>query len=309
MGERTMHTQLSPTASASEMRREERRPRRSSPWLLLSPSLVLLVTLLVIPMFIMLAYSFFKYVDIGVEEPAFLLGNWWSFLKDPYYHYGLWKTARVALVTTVVCVVVGYIPAYVIATSSFKHRWLLMLLLLLPFWISFVIRTMSWIHVLGTHGAVNTLLMWLGVIDKPFELLYREAAVVMGLVHFLLPFTILNIFVSIESSDRTLVAVARTLGATPLQAFMEVTLPLSMPGVATGALLAFVLAAGSYVTPLILGGPNDFLFGNLIYSTVMTEINWPLGSTLAIALTLILGALIVIYNRFFGMERLTRGLA
>lgn len=309
MSEFTVRNEMSQPTNAIELRRGKRLPGQSSPWLLLSPSLVLLVVLLVIPMLIMLAYSFFRYVDIGVEEPAFVLGNWWSFLKDPYYHYALWKTARVALITTVVCVVVGYIPAYVIATSSFKHRWLLMLLLLLPFWISFVIRTMSWIHVLGTHGAINTLLTWLGVIDKPFEMLYREAAVVMGLVHFLLPFTILNIFVSIESSDRTLVAVARTLGATPFQAFLQVTLPLSMPGVATGALLAFVLAAGSYVTPLILGGPNDFLFGNLIYSTVMTEINWPLGSTLAIALTLILGAVIVIYNRFFGMERLTRGLA
>ena len=125
----------------------------------------------------------------------------------------------------------------------------------------------------------------------------------------LIAILILNIFVSIESSDRTLVPVAPTHGATPLQAFLEVTLPLSMPGVATGALLAFVLAAGSYVTPLILGGPDDFLFGNLIYGTVMTELNWPLGSVLAIALTLILGALIMIYNRFFGLERLTRGLA
>jgi spermidine/putrescine transport system permease protein len=177
----------------------------------------------------------------------------------------------------VICVVVGYVPAYVIATTRSRHRWLLMILLLLPFWISFVIRTMSWIHVLGAHGALNTFLMWTGIIDKPLELLYSEAAVIMGLVHFLLPFTILNIFVAIESSDESLVAVARTLGATPVGAFLEVTLPLSMPGVATGALLAFVLAAGSYVTPLILGGPGDFLFGNLIYSTIMTELNWPMG--------------------------------
>ena len=289
--------------------RQRRAPRRVHVWLLLTPSLTLLAALLIVPISIMLAYSFYRYVDIGVEKPAFVLSNWWAFLKDPYYHYALWKTARVAFITTVICVLVGYIPAYVIATTKYPRRWVLMLLLLLPFWISFVIRTMSWIHVLGTHGAVNTLLMSLGLIDKPLELLYREAAVVMGLVHFLLPFTILNIFVSIESSDRTLVPVARTLGATPLQAFLEVTLPLSMPGVATGALLAFVLAAGSYVTPLILGGPDDFLFGNLIYGTVMTELNWPLGSVLAIALTLILGALIMVYNRFFGLERLTRGLA
>lgn len=278
------------------------------PWLLLAPSLLLLMAIMVVPMAIMAGYTFFRYVDIGVDEPVLGLRNWVAFLTDPYYHYAIWKTARVALITTVACVVVGYVPAYVIATTRYKHRWLLMLLLLLPFWISFVIRTMSWIHVLGAHGAINSFLIWAGVIDKPLEMLYTEGAVIMGLVHFLLPFTILNIFVSIESSDRSLVAVARTLGATPVGAFLEVTLPLSMPGVATGALLAFVLSAGSYVTPIILGGPDDFMFGNLIFGTIMTELNWPMGSTLAIALVLILGALVVIYNRYFGLDRLTRGL-
>jgi spermidine/putrescine transport system permease protein len=282
--------------------------RLAGPWCFLAPALALLTALLVVPMTIMAAYTLFRYVDIGVDEPTLGLQNWIAFLRDPYYHYALWKTARVALITTVICVVVGYVPAYVIATTRYKHRWLLMLLLLLPFWISFVIRTMSWIHVLGAHGAINTCLIWLGVIDRPLEILYTEAAVIMGLVHFLLPFTILNIFVAIEASDRSLVAVARTLGATPVGAFLEVTLPLSMPGVATGALLAFVLAAGSYVTPLILGGPGDFLFGNLIFSTIMTELNWPMGSTLSFALVFILGALIMLYNRHFGLDRLTRGL-
>lgn len=278
------------------------------PWLLLAPSLLLLMAIMVAPMAIMAGYTFFRYVDIGVDEPVLGLRNWAAFLTDPYYLYAIGKTARVALITTVACVVVGYIPAYVIATTRYKHRWLLMLLLLLPFWISFVIRTMSWIHVLGAHGALNSFLIWAGVIDKPLEMLYTEGAVIMGLVHFLLPFTILNIFVAIESSDRSLVAVARTLGATPVGAFLEVTLPLSMPGIATGVLLAFVLSAGSYVTPIILGGPDDYMFGNLIFGTIMTELNWPMGSTLAIALVLILGAVVVIYNRYFGLDRLTRGL-
>lgn len=279
------------------------------PWLLLSPGLATLVVLLVAPLAIMAAYSFFRYVDIGVEEPAFELKNWIEFLRDPYYHYALWKTARVALIVTVVCVVVGYVPAYVIATTTYEHRWLLMLLLILPFWISFIIRTLSWIHILGTQGAINALLLWTGIIDKPLELLYNEAAVVMGLVHFLLPFTILNIYVALDGIDRNLLSAARTLGCTPLRAFLEVTLPLSLPGVATGALLAFVLAAGAYITPLVLGGPDDFLFGNLIYNAVMTELNWPMGSTLALALTLLLGGLILLYNRYLGLDRLVKGLS
>lgn len=279
------------------------------PWLLLSPSLGLLTLLLAAPMAIMMSYTFFRYIDIGVDEADLGLQNWISFVSDPFYHYALWKTARVALITTIISVIVSYPPAYVMAMTRYKHRWHLMLLLLLPFWISFVIRAMSWIHVLGAEGVINSFFMWAGWIDRPMELLYTEAAVVLGIIHYVLPFTILNIFVSIESSDRNLVAVAKTLGATPLAAFLEITLPLSLPGVATGALLAFVLAAGSYVGPLILGGPGDFLFANVIYSTVMTELNWPLGATLAVALALILGVLILIYNRFFGLERLTRGLA
>jgi spermidine/putrescine transport system permease protein len=279
------------------------------PWFLLAPALILLAVLLVAPLVIMGVYTLYLSVDIGVDEADLGLRNWVAFLTDPYYHYALWKTARVAIITTAICVVVGFIPAYVIASTRSKAKWLLMLLLLLPFWISFVIRTMSWIYVLGARGAVNTFLIWLGLINEPIEMLYTEGAVIMGLVHFLLPFTILNIFVAIEASDRNLVSVARTLGATPYGAFREVTLPLAMPGVATGALLAFVLAAGSYVTPIILGGPGDFLFGNLIFSTVMIEINWPMGSTLAFALLFILGGLIMIYNRYFGLERLTRGLS
>jgi spermidine/putrescine transport system permease protein len=247
-------------------------------------------------------------VDIGVDEPVLGMWNWVAFATDPYYHYALWKTARVALFTTIACVVVGYVPAYVIATTRYKHRWLLMLLLLLPFWISFVIRTMSWIHVLGVNGAINSFLIWIGVIDRPIEMLYTEAAVIMGLVHFLLPFTILNIFVAIEASDRSLVAVARTLGATPVGAFLEVTLPLSMPGVATGALLEKVNAEGAYVQPLFRAVHVDVHLRHQIYSTIMTELNWPMGSTLSFALVFILGALIMLYNRYFGLERLTRGL-
>jgi spermidine/putrescine transport system permease protein len=155
---------------------------------------------------------------------------------------------------------------------------------------------------------VNTVLLWSGVISEPLKILYTEGAVIMGLVHFLLPFAILNIYVAIEGVDRNLISAARTLGCTPMEAFWEVTFPLSLPGVATAALLCFVIAAGSYVTPLVLGGPDDFLFGNVIYSTVMSELNWPMGSTLSIALTLLLTVFIVIYGRYLGLDRLVKGI-
>jgi spermidine/putrescine transport system permease protein len=279
------------------------------PWMLLAPALVTLLLLMVIPMAILLVYSFFRHIDIGVDEPAFQFESWQEFFSDTYYHYGIWQTVRVSAITTVICMVVGYIPAYYIAHTTFRHKWLLMLLLILPFWVSFVIRTLSWIHILGKEGAVNALLLNLGIIDAPLKMLYTEGSVILGMLHFLLPYMIINVYVSLEGIDRNLVAAARTLGATSWQAFLQVTLPLSVPGLAAGTLLCFVLAAGSYVTPLLLGGPDDFLFGNLIFDAMIDEVNWPLGATLSFVLLVLLGAVVVIYNRFMGLSQIYKGLS
>lgn len=277
--------------------------------MLLAPALVTLLFLMVIPMAILLVYSFFRHIDIAVDEPAFQFASWQEFFSDSYYHYGIWQTIRLSAITTVICMVVGYIPAYYIAHTTFRHKWLLMLLLILPFWVSFVIRTLSWIHILGKEGAINALLLDLGIIDAPLKMLYTEGSVILGLLHFLLPYMIINVYVSLEGIDRNLVAAARTLGATSWQAFLQVTLPLSVPGLAAGTLLCFVLAAGSYVTPLLLGGPDDFLFGNLIFDAMIDEVNWPLGATLSFVLLVLLGAVVVIYNRFMGLSQIYKGLS
>jgi len=279
------------------------------PWILLSPALLTLMFLMVIPMAILLVYSFFRHIDIAVDEPAFQFASWKEFFSDSYYHYGIWQTIRLSAITTVICMVVGYVPAYYIAHTTFRHKWLLMLLLILPFWVSFVIRTLSWIHILGKEGAINALLLKLGIIDAPLKMLYTEGSVILGLLHFLLPYMIINVYVSLEGIDRNLVAAARTLGATSWQAFLQVTLPLSVPGLAAGTLLCFVLAAGSYVTPLLLGGPDDFLFGNLIFDAMIDEVNWPLGATLSFVLLVLLGAVVVIYNRFMGLSQIYKGLS
>ncbi len=279
------------------------------PWILLSPALVTLLFLMVIPMAILLAYSFFRHIDIAVDEPAFQFDNWAEFFTDSYYHYGIWQTFRIAGLTTVICMVVGYIPAYYIANTQFRHKWLLMLLLILPFWVSFIIRTLSWIHILGKEGIINAALLYFGIIDEPLRMLYTEGSVILGLLHFLLPYMVINIYVSLEGIDKNLVSAARTLGCTPWQAFREVTLPLSVPGLAAGTLLVFVLAAGSYVTPLLLGGPDDFLFGNLIFDAMLEEVNWPLGATLSFVLLVALGALVIVYNRFMGLSQIYKGLS
>lgn len=281
-------------------------PADRRPWILLTPALLFITALVVIPMAFILVYSFYENIDLAVDVPAFQFGNWQDLLSDNYYHTAIWKTLRLSVIVTVLAAVLGYIPAYVIAMTKYRHKWLLLLLLILPFWVSFIIRTLSWIHIFGNQGALNGLLNLLGLGDLEVQLMYTEFTVIVGFIHVFLPYMILNVYVSLEGIDPNLEPAARTLGATPWQAFREVTLPLSLPGLAAGSLLVFVLTGGSYVTPLILGGPSDFLFGNLVYDAVVTELNWPMGATLSFALLLLLGSVVILYSRFMGMDQLAK---
>lgn len=277
-------------------------------WILVAPAVLLLVCFLILPIVVMGVYTFFTFITAGVEEATPTLANWHEFLTDSYYHGFLLKTLRVGMVTALICGAVGYFPAYFIWATAFRHKWLLLLLLIVPFWISFTIRTFSWIHILGEQGLINVWLMNLGLIDAPLRMLYTEGAVIMGLIHFLLPYMILNIYVSLEGIDRTLIQAARSMGCTNAQAFREVTLPLSLPGLAAGLMLCFVLAAGSYVTPQILGSGRNALFGNLIYDTIMGQLNWPMGATLSIVLFFVLGSVAALYTRYMGMSQIVKGL-
>ncbi|MGB5558654.1 MAG: ABC transporter permease [Paracoccaceae bacterium] len=276
------------------------------PWLLLTPALLSIAVLVVIPMAFILVYSFYENLDLAVDRVAFQFENWKALISDRYYLIAIWKTLRLSVIVTVLAAVLGYIPAYFIAMTKFRHQWLLLLLLILPFWISFIIRTLSWIHILGNQGALNGVLEWLGLIDAPLSMMYNETTVIIGFLHVFLPYMILNVYVSLEGIDRNLEPAARTLGATPWQAFLEVTLPLSLPGLAAGCLLVFVLTGGSYVTPLILGGPSDYLFGNLIHDAIVSELNWPMGATLSFTLLVLLGSVVVLYSRLMGLNQLSK---
>ena len=277
------------------------------PWKLLAPSLTAVTLLLIIPLMFIVVYSFWLRTSTGADQVGFYLDNWQEALTDPFYRDILFYTLKIAAITTGVCAILGYPAAYFIARSK-GNKALLLLLLMLPFWISYIIRTMSWINILGVSGAVNTLLITLGLTDEPIQMLYNQVTIVLGLVHFLLPFMILNIYVSLEGIDTTLEDAARSLGATGWQSFLEVTLPLSIAGLAAGGLLCFVLAAGTYITPIILGGPSDAMFANLVFEAIITQLDWPLGSALSLMLLAVLGALEIVYNHFLGMGQLMKGL-
>ncbi len=284
----------------------ERRARRQ-PWILLSPALSAVALLLFVPLLFILVYSFWLRTASGADQVGFYLDNWEEALTDPFYRDILLNTLKIAAITTLVCAVMGYPAAYFIARSK-GNKAVLLLLLMLPFWISYIIRTMSWINILGVSGAVNSGLMAVGIVSEPIQMLYNEATVILGLVHFLLPFMVLNVYVSLEGIDRSLEDAACSLGATRWSSFLEVTLPLSLPGLAAGGLLCFVLGAGTYITPLVLGGPTDAMFANLVFEAIITQLDWPLGSALSLMLLAVLGALVLTYNHFLGLGQLMKGL-
>ncbi|MEQ9259762.1 MAG: ABC transporter permease [Roseovarius sp.] len=277
------------------------------PWILLSPALTAVTLLLFVPLLFILVYSFWLRTATGADQVGFYLDNWQEALTDRFYRDILFSTLRIAAITTIVCALMGYPSAYFIARSK-GNKAILLLLLMLPFWISYIIRTMSWINILGVSGAFNTFLLTIGLISEPIQMLYNETTVILGLVHFLLPFMVLNIYVSLDGIDTNLEDAANSLGATRWQAFKQVTLPLSLPGLAAGGLLCFVLGAGTYITPLVLGGPRDAMFANLVFEAIITQLNWPLGSALSLMLLAVLGVLVMIYNRYLGMAQLMKGL-
>jgi spermidine/putrescine transport system permease protein len=279
------------------------------PWALLAPSLTSVFLLLVIPVCFIVVYSFWLRSPVGQDIPAFQFGNYAKFFEDFFYPSILLSTLRVSLETVILCLVMGYIPAYFFYKTESRFKPALMILVMLPFWISFIIRTLSWVNILGDSGLINHLLLEAGLISEPFAMLYNEGAVIMGLIQYLLPFMILNIYVSLDGIDKSLVEAAKSLGSTEWQAFREVTLPLSLPGVSAGCLLVFILSCGTYLPPLILGGPGNSMIANLIFKRVIGTLDWPFGSAISTILLILLIIIVYTYNRYMGISQIFKALS
>jgi spermidine/putrescine transport system permease protein len=254
----------------------------------------------------MALYSFWTSSPTAVVVPILTLQNWRDFFGDPFYALVLLDTARLAVTTTIACVLIGYPTAYALSLLGPRWRLLSVVLLFLPSWISYVVRTMSWLYILGREGLINNLLLKLGLIGEPLPLLYNDVSVQIGLVHYLLPIVILNLYIGIQAVDGSLVSAARTLGANGWQTFVAITLPLSLPGVLAGALLCFILAAGSYLTPLILSGPGKTYYASLIYQLVIQQANWPSGATASLVFIVFLAAIAFVYTRWLGLANVFR---
>ncbi|NGQ97434.1 ABC transporter permease [Brevibacillus sp. SYP-B805] len=260
------------------------------------PALLWLAFFFLIPLLLVIALSFLERGTYGQVVYAFTLNNY-SRIADPLYGEVLLETLAVSLLTTFLTLLIGYPLAYHIARleRGWQHTWLL--LVMMPFWINFLVRSYAWVVILRSQGVINTLLLSLGLIDQPLSLLYNSAAVLLGMVYALLPFMVLPVYVSLEQLDRRKLEAAYDLGASPWRAFWHITLPLTKSGVVTGSILVFVSSIGMFVVPDVMGGAKSALIGNVIQNQFLSARDWPFGSALSIVLMLLSVMLIFLYFR------------
>ncbi|RNB74944.1 ABC transporter permease [Brevibacillus invocatus] len=262
--------------------------------LLALPTLVWMGALFVLPMILMLVLSFLTRGTYGQVVYQFTIDNYIR-IFDPLYGLIFWDTLVVAVLTTVFSILCGYPLAYYISRLDKSKQQIWLLLVMIPFWINFLVRSYAWVIILRSQGVVNTLLQWLGIIDEPLTLLYNSGSVLVGMVYTLLPFMVLPIYVSLEQMDHRKLEAAYDLGATPLKAFWHVTLPMTKPGVVTGSILVFVSSIGMFVVPDVMGGAKSALIGNVIQNQFLSARDWPFGSALSIVLMLLSMLLILLY--------------
>ncbi len=278
-----MHQELhEPTSAAAE----HARPATPFAWLLLAPLLLWLLAFVVIPTLVMFAYSFCRRGTLGGVVWEFTLENWAAVL-DPVYLRILVRSVVYAGLTTAACLLLGYPVAWQVGRASARWRNALLMMVMIPFWTSFLIRTYAWLTILKNEGLLNSLLMQVGLISAPFEMLYTPGAVVLGLVYTFLPFMVLPIYTSVEKLDGAMVEAAFDLGAAPVQAFSRVIVPLTWPGISAGMLLVFVPALGLYAVNDVLGGGRVDMIGNIIeHQFKGAARNWPFGAALGMTLVI-----------------------
>ena len=263
----------------------------------------LLIAPLVLFLAVFYAYPVGAMMWRSVGEPELTTAHYVTVFSSDLYGLVFWITLRISLITTLAALLLGYPVAYLLARLPPARANLLLILVLLPFWTSILVRTYAWMVLLGRDGVINRLLLMLGVIGEPLRLLNTTLAVYLAMVHVLLPFMILPLYATLRSIDPQLLRAAASLGARPAAAFRQVLLPLSLPGVFAGCLLVFILALGFFITPALVGGPRDLMIAILIEQQVGT-LHWPLASALSVLLLAAALGSFALLSRALGVERL-----
>ena len=255
-----------------------------------------LVLFVMIPNVMIIGTSFLTRDEANLIEMTFTLDNYLR-LADPLYLKVLLHSFYMAIIATLLCLVIGYPFAYIIAKMPEKWRPIMLFLVIVPFWTNSLIRTYGLKIVLGTQGILNKSLIALDIIDKPIRIMYSETAVMIGLVYILLPFMILPLYSAIEKLDGTYLEAAKDLGANKFQTLIRVELPLTMPGIIGGCLLVLLPALGMFYISDLLGGAKNLLIGNVIKSQVLNARDWPFGAATSIALTMAMAVMLYAYYR------------
>ena len=228
--------------------------------------------------------------------------NYTFLWEDALYRNAYLNSILTAGISTALCLLIGYPMAYGIARSPPAWRNILLLLVMLPFWTSFLLRVYAWIGILKNNGVINNFLMWTGLIDEPIVMLQTNFAVYIGIVYSYLPFMVLPLYTAIEKLDLTLLEAAADLGCRPVKAFFRITVPLTLSGIIAGCMLVFIPAVGEFVIPALLGGPDTLMIGRVLWEEFFNNRDWPIASAVAIAMLLLLVVPIMILQRFQGQQ-------
>ena len=232
--------------------------------------------------------TLFKWLDDGVLQMQLHLSNYGYLLDDPLYVLAYWSSIKVAFFSTLVTLVIAYPMAYYIARTSERRRNLLLMLIILPFWTSFLLRVYAWIGILKTNGILNNFLMSIGITSEPLVMLQTNFAVYVGIVYTYLPFMVLPLFTNLVKLDNSLLEASADLGARPVTTFLKVTLPLSIPGIIAGSMLVFIPVVGEFVIPALLGGPDTLMIGKVLWNEFFSNRDWPVASAVAVVMVFLL---------------------
>jgi putrescine transport system permease protein len=285
--------------------------KHRSKWLIILPPLLYLLVFFLIPFAFALVISL---ADTAVRVPPFTdilsispdwhinltlnLGNFRYLFADEVYGLSYFYSIKTAFFSTLVCLALGYPMAYAISRTSKSTQSILLLIVILPFWTSFLLRVYALEGIIRETGLLNTALLWLGIIQHPLQIMRTSFAVYVGIVYSYLPFMVLPLFATLEKLDHSLLEAAGDLGSPPWRAFLDVTLPLSMPGIIAGSMLVFIPAIGEFVIPTLLGGPNNLMIGRVLWDEFFGNRDWPVASAVAIAFLVLLVGPIALYQHY-----------
>jgi len=269
-------------------------------WLPILPVLIYLLFFFVIPLSRALYGSFW--------DPDFSLKHYAHFFTRPVYVKVVLNSFRIAVSVTFFSLLLGYPYAYLLSGLRERTANKLLIFVVLPFWVSLLVRNYAWMVLLGRNGVFNSVLMGIGFIDRPVKLIYNSTGVNIGMVHIMLPYMILSLYAVMRGIDRSLLKAAQSLGANPFRTFLRIFLPLSLPGVGGGCLMVFIMAIGFFITPALLGGPRDTMIAQLIEQHVTLLLNWGFAFAAAFILLMFTIIVLLVYNRYLGLDRLWGGI-